>query len=158
MNFDAFNVYKGIGRKLKRQDGYKPSSGAENMMAKDKEYQRDVLKNDKEYKKAYDSAVRLAKETMDAEVTLHESVGLRESKAGALNQDVLERELSHDGKYAKDLLTLSSSMSKLKWDKTQIDTFVSKYMEIIKDCTDKKSLQRSALFASLLQEQVPDYT
>ena len=36
----------------------------------------------------------MAKETEDVEVTLLESVGLRQSKSEVLNEDVLARELS----------------------------------------------------------------
>jgi hypothetical protein len=53
-----------------------------------------VLKRDKDYKKAYDNAFRMAKQTEDAEVNLLESVGLRQSKSEELNEDVLARELS----------------------------------------------------------------
>ena len=59
----------------------------------------------------------MAKETEDLEVTLLESVGLRQSRSEVLNDDVLARELSFEGKYAKDIQALSTSMSKLKWDK-----------------------------------------
>ena len=53
-----------------------------------------MLKRDKDYKKAYDNAFRMAKQTEDAEVNLLESVGLRQSKSEELNEDVLARELS----------------------------------------------------------------
>jgi hypothetical protein len=80
-----------------------------------------------------------------------ERVGLRENNSQP-DQDVIMREITQEGKYAKQLYSLYLNYSKKPLEKPQLDTFVREYIEIIKDCSDKTTLSRSALTASLLAQ------